>query len=236
MKNEQPNDDLLFDRLVDGELNSVERRAVLESLATRPDGWRRCAIAFLEAQAWHESLSALSAHHRPNEAENIAPLRPCDQPLRARHASAWQRRAQWLAIAASLVVAFKVGALQRESASQLATTPNNSGAELAQSASPPPANVPASKRSADALNLWVRDDGGQMRRVRVPLVDAAALEQQLGLQFQTGFPDELRNRLKSQGYTVQSKRQYAPLWLDNGQPMIVPVEDTRIVPVSNKVY
>jgi hypothetical protein len=42
--------------------------------------------------------------------------------------------------------------------------------------------------------------------------------------------------LKNQGYTVQSKRQYAPMWLDNGRPMVVPVEDTKIVPVSNKVY
>ena len=54
--------------------------------------------------------------------------------------------------------------------------------------------------------------------------------------FQTGVPDDVRNQLKDQGYAVQSKRQYAPMWLDNGRPMVVPVEDTKIVPVSNKVY
>ena len=32
----------------------------------------------------------------------------------------------------------------------------------------------------------------------------------------------MRNQLKERGYTVQSKRQYAPLWLENGRPMIVP--------------
>jgi hypothetical protein len=91
-------------------------------------------------------------------------------------------------------------------------------------------------KHGDALNLWVRDDAGQLRRVRVPLVDANALDDELGLQFQTGVPDDMRDRLEGNGYAVESKRRYAPLWLDNGRPMIVPVEDTKIVPVSNKVY
>ena len=62
------------------------------------------------------------------------------------------------------------------------------------------------------------------------------LDKQLGLQFQTGVPDDVRAQLQDRGFDVQSKRQYAPLWLENGRPMIVPVEDTKIVPVSNKVY
>jgi hypothetical protein len=70
----------------------------------------------------------------------------------------------------------------------------------------------------------------------VPLVDASTLDRELGLQFQTGVPDDVRDRLQHRGYAVQSKHQYAPMWLDNGRPMIVPVEDTKIVPVSDKVY
>ena len=41
MNNETLNDDILFDRLVDGELSAAERRALLESLDARPQGWRR---------------------------------------------------------------------------------------------------------------------------------------------------------------------------------------------------
>ena len=40
MNNETHNDDILFDRLVDGELSEAERRALLESLDARPQGWR----------------------------------------------------------------------------------------------------------------------------------------------------------------------------------------------------
>ena len=56
MNNKSLNDDILFDRLVDGELSGGERRALLESLDARPQGWRRCALAFLEAQSWRKEL------------------------------------------------------------------------------------------------------------------------------------------------------------------------------------
>ncbi len=47
-----------MDRLVDGEVAEPERRALLSRLEQMPDGWRRCALAFLEAQAWREALDA----------------------------------------------------------------------------------------------------------------------------------------------------------------------------------
>src|SRR5437660_1111223 len=46
-----PDDDRLLDRLVDGELPDAERRKLLLKFEKEPDGWRRCALAFLEAQA-----------------------------------------------------------------------------------------------------------------------------------------------------------------------------------------
>jgi hypothetical protein len=75
-----------------------------------------------------------------------------------------------------------------------------------------------------------------MQPVRVPLMDASTLDKELGMQFQSGVPENVRTELKNNGYTVHSKQQYAPLWLENGRPMILPVEDTKIVPVSNRVY
>jgi hypothetical protein len=138
-------------------------------------------------------------------------------------------------VAAGLLVAFKLGTLDRGSATQVVDGSLKTEQQLA--VSPPVgAAAPNAAKLGDALNLWVRDDAGQLQRVRVPLVDATTLGNEYGLEVQTGVPDDVRNRLQNHGYTVQSKRQYAPMWLDNGRQMIVPVEDTRIVPVSNKVY
>ena len=50
------NDDSRFDRLVDGELNDTERHQLLASLDDEPGGWRSCALAFLEAQAWRGTM------------------------------------------------------------------------------------------------------------------------------------------------------------------------------------
>ncbi len=50
----------LIDRLVDNELPQALRRPLLLELDKRPQGWRRCALAFLEAQAW-QSGAGLAA-------------------------------------------------------------------------------------------------------------------------------------------------------------------------------
>jgi hypothetical protein len=243
MNNELPNDDVLFDRLVDGELSITERRALLESLESRPQGWRRCALAFLEAQSWQRDLKAWAANPLTGQVEaveaepqTVAVIAKSPAPTVSTKRITMRMAAQWMAMAASLLVAFRFGALQRNSMMPIANNTAQNGGQLA--SAPPTAGTatPSAAKPGDALNLWVRDDAGQMRRVRVPLVDAKALDQELGLTFQTGVPDDVRNRLQDNGYAVQSKHQYAPMWLDNGRPMIVPVEDTKIVPVSNKVY
>lgn len=229
MNDKFSNEDILFDRLVDGELAADERRALLASLDARSDGWRRCALAFLEAQQWKIEMKSLAAEPTAAAAtKNSAPS------VSAKRTGIWTA-AQWLAVAAGLLVAFKLGTLDREQVTQVVNNSMKTGQQLA--VTPPVgAAAPNAAKPGDALNLWVRDDAGQLQRVRVPLVDASSLGNEYGLEVQTGVPDDVRNRLQNHGYTVQSKRQYAPMWLDNGRQMIVPVEDTKIVPVSNKVY
>ena len=51
----------LIDRLVDGELTDAEELALLAALEIQPDGWRRCALAFLEARTWKNELAAVTS-------------------------------------------------------------------------------------------------------------------------------------------------------------------------------
>lgn len=51
-----PLDPALLDLLVDGELSPAEERALLLRLEAAPEGWRHCALAFLEAQAWKRAM------------------------------------------------------------------------------------------------------------------------------------------------------------------------------------
>jgi hypothetical protein len=94
--NSLPDDASQIDLLIDGELSPEARRALLARLDASPDGWRRCALAFLEAQAWRESFS---------EAASEAPAAPPIVAIRPRRLHV----APWLARAAVVLAAFAVG-------------------------------------------------------------------------------------------------------------------------------
>jgi hypothetical protein len=225
------NENILLDRLVDGELSGGERRQLLESFDKRPEGWRRCALAFLEAQSWREEMGQVARDRSSQTQESKSPV-SFISPSRK---SPWAAGAIWLAMAASLLLAFGLGLMQRERGPSIAGGSSNSSGQVANVTSPSNIASPNGAKSSDAVTLFVQGDDGRRHPVRVPLVDAGTLDKQLGVQFQSGLSDDVRHQLKDNGYTVQSKRQYAPLWLEreNGRPMILPVEDTKIVPVSN---
>lgn len=93
----------LIDRLVDGELAEDQRRALLLHLEAHPEGWRRCALAFLEAQTWREALGPLTA-------AAVAPVRNVpDSESDVRKTIPWRRLRRWTAIAAGLLAAFALG-------------------------------------------------------------------------------------------------------------------------------
>ena len=65
-------DDERFDLLVDGELPEPQRRRLLSELDHVPGGWRRCALAFLEAQSWKQGMQAV----RGESTVQALPARP----------------------------------------------------------------------------------------------------------------------------------------------------------------
>ncbi len=91
----------LVDRLVDGELSEMERRALLLRFENEPDCWRRCALAFLEAQCWREAFAPLVT---PTLAQTVR-LPECPGPQRG----VWGAAAILTGLAAALVLAFGLG-------------------------------------------------------------------------------------------------------------------------------
>ena len=228
MRNEfDTNDDVLFDRLVDGELSAEERRQLLATLDDRPGGWRQCALAFLEAQTWQQELGHLV--REPRETAEIT--RAGDGPAGRRQS------VSFYVLAASVMIAFTLGlALRLNSLPPQIATPTPFNPNQLAATGPEQIGSPQRKTPDDALTLWVRDSAGRATPLRVPLVDASAMDRQLGLQFQPALPPGMRDQLEQDGYHVESKRRYAPFWLENGRPLVVPVEDTRIVPIGGPVY
>jgi anti-sigma factor RsiW len=90
-----------IDRLVDGELPDDDRRVLLRRFETEPDGWRRCALAFLEAQSWREALVPLATTMNMQPATSALQVRPIPH--------SWRSVARQAALAASLLVTFALG-------------------------------------------------------------------------------------------------------------------------------
>ena len=61
-----------LDLLVDGQLNDEERRRLLSRLDATPDGWRRCALSFVEAQMWQQDLGGIV----PKRQADVADAQP----------------------------------------------------------------------------------------------------------------------------------------------------------------
>src|SRR5207253_643240 len=110
--NQRARDDLderLLDHLVDGELADDERRELLMQLEKEPDGWRRCALAFLEAQTWRQALAPvacqawLTSSESASEVSHDPGYRGVDRPrspsIRSRF---WRPVARLAGLAATL--------------------------------------------------------------------------------------------------------------------------------------
>jgi anti-sigma factor RsiW len=223
----QDNNDVLFDRLVDGELSADERRLLIASLDDRADGWRRCALAFLEAQAWSREMERIVAEPNPYPAQ---PATSVNRQGTARSTTQTPSYT-WLAIAAGLLMAFGLGWQLRQPAAR-------QGMELAIDSPPPPQTVERGLSNGDAITLVVQNQHGQPQRVRVPLVEAAQLGQQFASAPQWAVP-AVREQFEERGLDLQTRRRYAPLFFEQqGRvvPMIVPVDDAVITPVSRPFY
>ncbi len=104
---------LLFDRLVDGALSEAQRRELLAGLDSRPDGWRQCALAFLEAQSWGDELGRMvrdpSGAREPSRAAAIGAVRPTRVEPTGKPIPRFRRWQRPLMMAASFLVTFSLG-------------------------------------------------------------------------------------------------------------------------------
>ena len=106
-----------LDLLVDGELSASQQQDLLRRLEQEPGAWRRCALAFLEAQCWKRELASLrrapEAELPPGPAAKTpASVRPVPRlPAASPSSAGWLRRHSptALAMAASFLVALVVG-------------------------------------------------------------------------------------------------------------------------------
>jgi hypothetical protein len=236
--------DAWLDRLVDGELAEPQRRALLARLEHRPDGWRRCALAFLEAQAWHDALGPSSlgcdlrievaapapARSRAMGSASSASAPPERPSHKAAHKAAWYRGPLlgMVAAAASFVLAFALGlAVQKAWLSPS----DNAASMVVDTASP---GAPIDRAVVDTkspqwgtVQFVVDGPSGTPQQVRWPAVDGPDAAQWLRQQ-PPAIPEEIVQELRRHGHHVQTQRRYVPIPLDDGRSAVFPLDHVDV--------
>jgi hypothetical protein len=228
-------DDHRFDLLVDGELSAAERRQLLAGLDEEPGGWRRCALAFLEAQAWQQDLGAIRREPRPPAADVSPRQRP-------------RRRAQpgsLAAIAASFLIALFLGLLLREAWS--VWSPDSSRiaggrpAERAPSADDVPDATPGPPEELPGPVRLVRLEGpqgpdGRSQSILYPAVEQETLGEEWLEKSFVGLPEELQALFRRNGVRLHERRRLVPVRLRDGRRLVLPVSEVELHYTGGPTY
>jgi hypothetical protein len=234
------NDDLI-DRIVDGALTPAQLRAAIDSLDREPDGWKRCALAFLEAQCWRESLFLVGAPIAKSfKAESTFPQLNNVDPIR--------KVRRWISrgLAASAVAAsFAFGWLSHDGH----IGPRPDGDVAVRSAEPEmkPHDIPkpetVTSTAGDAARPAVveavgsRYDVTMVAQLRVGSADAKS---SLPILAGPGINTEwLKNQpppvsehgqavLQQHGYQVDQRRRLISATLGDGRRVTVPIDQVQI--------
>jgi hypothetical protein len=223
----------LIDRLVDGEMDGEARRRLLLRLEAEPGGWRRCALAFLEAQCWREALAGVAdrpAAHRGGAPElaRRPGLMPASSRTGGPGVAAARRRsrlAAWLGRAAALALVFGLGWAVRGTVEPPPTAPLVATA--------PPADPPRPAPAPQVMPVAVKADPGRPRAVpRAASVSVPSAPD-------TPVPllsNAVLSRLERRGYQVEQRHAMAAVTLDDGRRVAIPIEEVKFRFVGARTY
>jgi hypothetical protein len=231
-------DERLIDKLVDGELSDADRRQLLNRLDAIPNGWRSCAIAFLEAQTWRQAMRSDFSGSAQGVTKGGAEGSQRDRSLTASRVV--------LALAATFLVAFALGRFARRpdmnsngSAPALAhirESANSPGSEKLQ-ASQAAEDEPDPETSLRVVGLlsWMITQDGKEQKIAVPVVGGPGIDEEWLKHQPSGVPESVRRELERLGHRVVSNRRLVPIDLADGQRAILPIEQVEVMPAA-RVY
>jgi len=211
--------DAELDRLVDGEMMLAEQRAMLARLENETDGWRRLALAFLEAQTLRQVCPGLLTDGPAVSAPMASPsviIRPTRRT--------WRDAVLALSVAC---VAFVLGTWSNRPA-------DDSGSRSVAVTAPQPADAPST--TVDRLRVMFPEGPGQWSApVELPVVDESDRRAQVWLTDQAVWPVAFQEALREAGRQVSEERSWMEVDLQDGRRGYVPVSELVVsanVPLS----
>lgn len=227
-----------LDRLWGGDLSQDETALLLAKLDSSDDGWRRCALALLEANSWRRAFEGVAGQEQMDDHTAVATVRAPAARSRA--------MSRWAMIAGALVVAF-VGGL---SAGRMPTAKQSRPPEhIAESAPPvsgnqqPPSSDAPDTGMPDAAvppgrivgTVCVEDDAEVVSTA--PIVQAGSgLDERMLAANRREVPSLLKRQFETRGWRIESDRQLIHVQLEDGQEMTIPIDSMHYRFVGRKIY
>jgi len=223
-----------FDRMVDGELSDTERRELLGSLDRVKHGWRKLALAYVEAQTWRNDLGAMV---RP--ASETTPETSMELAQPANVATKSDRLKLLLAMAASFLIALVIGFQFRGgdgSPSDVAgSRPSADGPLLAQ---PDTALVPDSTMlttATEPAGTATPTDAIEPSAPRgTPVFNVGSDARPSSAS--PAVPPNIAEVLRRLQHRVERRRSLVPVETEDGRRIFIPVEDIEVEYVGDDAY
>jgi hypothetical protein len=210
-------DDCELERLADGELSPPALRELLIRLDRVDDGWKRAALALLEAQTLRSACRAVIA---------APPSRSTPQRIGSVKASSTRGLRELVALAAAVLMTCGLGWWS------LSTMPSSSQPVVRSVFTPA-----EEEAAADAVQMaFAQADGEWSDPITAQVIDADDPAAQEWLTMRPTIPDAVRERLAAQGQRVHEQQTWVPVDLADGRVGVVPVTDVIVTPARSSDY
>ena len=207
-----------LERLVDGELDEPIRRALIEQLSETPDGWRRCALAFLEDQCWREALPSITSAAGEEDIASALARRPEKRNGRFTKRAAMN----FFALAASLLITFTLG-LSLGTSSTPTESPHPTDADVARDAA---GTLPTTSGAASTNEELVQADLDGTQTVEPAEADPSA--RAWVLDPTTDLSAKVLAALELGGHPIKRQHEWWPAEFGDGHRGLVPVDRVEV--------
>ena len=213
--------DEVIDRIVDGGLSPSQLREAATRIDAAPDGWKRCALAFVEVQCWTD---ALREPGRPHVAAPIA-LAPPHRSRRVRPSLA----------AAAVLGAFAMGWLtgarpeprdERPEPPTIARSKTRNEPSVAKIDEPDPTPPAPTIREVARLQFATDPDGEST--AEVPILAGPGLDPEWLMNQPMPVSDYERAELERRGYALDQERELIAMPLADGGQVVIPVDQVQL--------
>ena len=232
MKSESSPDPVELQRLIDGELSTVEVKTLLDAADRNPSQWRTIACEFIEDQLFQRQFESLAETVDPKPAKQIVNLKSNASSIRS------MPFVRQLAVAASVALAGLIGYLvgndgpmpigpEKGIASNMLAENDRISEPLVTPVDlKPEYRMELLTPDGEALNevdLFRYKDLNQLYANRNSQ-ERLSLEDVLPA---SGFSPEMRQQLSRSGYEINESTNYMSGKLEDGRKFVVPVRSIR---------